>query len=69
FRTPLGVIDGHAQRLIRISEKIRPADIVERARKIRAAVLRMTNLIDDMLVVGRITNDDLQESSHFKPFD
>lgn len=69
FRTPLGVIDGHAQRLIKISDRIQPVDIVERARKIRAAVLRMTNLIDDMLVVGRITNDDLQESGHFKPFD
>lgn len=49
FRTPLTVIDGQAQRLIKMKEGISGEELVERARKVRAAVLRMTNLIDTLL--------------------
>ena len=49
FRTPLGVIDGHAQRLMRMREVPPPEVIEERCGKIRAAVQRMTHLMDHLL--------------------
>jgi two-component system, OmpR family, sensor kinase len=54
FRTPLTVIDGHARRLDKIREAVRPAEIGERAGKIRSAVLRMTHLIDNLLNSSRL---------------
>ena len=53
FRTPLTIIDGHAQRLIKTTRPGR-ADIAERAGKIRGAVLRMTHLIDNLLNAARL---------------
>jgi len=41
FRTPLTVIDGHARRLDKIRDAVKPVEIGERAGKIRSAVLRM----------------------------
>ena len=43
FRTPLMAIDGHAQRLIATKERAKPAEIADRAEKIRAGVFRMTS--------------------------
>jgi two-component system OmpR family sensor kinase len=54
FRTPLTVIDGHARRLDKIREAVKPAEIGERAGKIRSAVLRMTHLIDNLLNSSRL---------------
>ena len=49
FRTPLTIIDGHAQRLIKMSDRLDPAAIVERGDRIRSAVQRMTNIMDSLL--------------------
>ena len=54
FRTPLTIIDGHAQRLNKLSNRIGPEEIVTRAGNIRAAVLRMTHLIDNLLTSSRL---------------
>ncbi len=54
FRTPLTVIDGHARRLDKSKDAVRPAEIGERAGKIRSAVLRMTHLIDNLLNSSRL---------------
>jgi len=54
FRTPLTIIDGHAQRLIKMTGRLRGEEIVERAGKVRAAVLRMTHLIENMLNAARL---------------
>ena len=54
FRTPLTVIDGHARRLDKTKDAVRPAEIGERAGKIRSAVLRMTHLIDNLLNSSRL---------------
>jgi signal transduction histidine kinase len=54
FRTPLTIIDGHAQRLIKTKDTLPPAAIGERAGKIRAAVLRLTHLIDNLLNSARL---------------
>jgi signal transduction histidine kinase len=54
FRTPLTIIDGHAQRLNKLSERISVDELVTRAGKIRAAVLRMIHLIDNLLTSTRL---------------
>jgi two-component system, OmpR family, sensor kinase len=54
FRTPLTIIDGHARRLDKIKDSVRPEDIGERTGKIRSAVLRMTHLIDNLLNSSRL---------------
>jgi two-component system, OmpR family, sensor kinase len=54
FRTPLSIIDGHAQRLIKLKDRLAPAEISERAGKVRGAVLRLTHLIDNLLDSSRL---------------
>jgi two-component system, OmpR family, sensor kinase len=54
FRTPMTVIDGHARRLDKTKDTIAAAEIGERAGKIRSAVLRMTQLIENLLNSSRL---------------
>jgi two-component system OmpR family sensor kinase len=54
FRTPMTIIDGHARRLIKMKDSMGPAEIGERAGKVRSAVLRMTQLIDNLLNSSRL---------------
>jgi signal transduction histidine kinase len=54
FRTPLTIIDGHARRLDKIKNAVQPAEIGERAGKVRSAVLRMTHLMDNLLNSSRL---------------
>jgi signal transduction histidine kinase len=54
FRTPLTIIDGHAQRMNKLSDHIGVDEIITRAGKIRAAVLRMIHLIDNLLTSTRL---------------
>jgi two-component system OmpR family sensor kinase len=54
FRTPLTIIDGHARRLSKMKDSISAGQIDERASKIRAAVLRVTHLIDNLLNSARV---------------
>src|SRR5260370_15168110 len=54
FRTPLTIIDGHAQRLIKMSDRLDPRDIAERGARIRSAVQRITNIMDSLLGASRV---------------
>src|SRR5204863_7827127 len=54
FRTPLTIIDGHAQRLIKLKDRMPTEEINERASKVRGAVLRITQLIDNLLNTSRL---------------
>ncbi len=54
FRTPLTIIDGHAQRLIKLKDRMPTEEINERASKVRGAVLRITHLIDNLLNTSRL---------------
>jgi len=54
FRTPLSIIDGHAQRLIKMKDRLAPDEIDERAGKVRSAVLRLTHLIENLLDSSRL---------------
>jgi signal transduction histidine kinase len=65
FRTPMTVIDGHARRLAKVKESVRPAEIGERAGKIRSAVLRMTHLIENLLNSSRLI--DAGAGVYFRP--
>ena len=49
FRTPLNIIDGHAQRLMKMKGSLRPADITERTEKMRDAVKQISDLIDNLI--------------------
>src|SRR6266852_6371946 len=54
FRTPLSIIDGHAQRLIKMKDRLAPDEIDERAGKVRGAVSRLTHLIENLLDSSRL---------------
>ena len=54
FRTPLTIIDGHAQRLLSVKDRLQPDDLAERARKIRGAVKRVTNVMGNLLDSSRL---------------
>jgi two-component system, OmpR family, sensor kinase len=54
FRTPLTIIDGNARRLIKLKERMPATEVGQRAGKIRAAVLRMTHLMDNLLNSSRL---------------
>jgi two-component system, OmpR family, sensor kinase len=57
FRTPLTIIDGNARRLVKLSERAAGAEIVQRAGRIRAAVLRVTHLMDNLLNTSTAIED------------
>jgi signal transduction histidine kinase len=54
FRTPLAIIDGHAQRLISMRDRLSSDQLAERARKVRHAVRRMAELIDNLIGSARL---------------
>lgn len=59
FRTPLTIIDGHAQILSRKADEIAPDDIRKRARTIRSAVSRLITMMEgvlssNMLKIGKL---------------
>ncbi len=60
YRTPLAVIDGNAQRLKRRADSLTPEDAVDRADKIRAAVERMTQLMESTLAAARMHEGKLK---------
>jgi signal transduction histidine kinase len=64
FRTPIAIIDGHAQRLISLKDKLDAAALVERANKIRYAVRRITHLIQNMIDSMRIIDGEVKLYFH-----
>jgi len=58
FRTPLTIIDAHAQRLIKTCDRLEPADVAERGARIRNAVQRITHLMDSLLGASRVLDGE-----------
>lgn len=58
FRTPLTQIDAQAQRLVSLKDRLRSEDIVERASRIRGAVLRIVRLIDNLVDTSRLLDSE-----------
>jgi two-component system, OmpR family, sensor kinase len=59
FRTPLTVIDAQAQRLIKLKDQVGPADLLERAERIRGAVRRLTTTMDSLLNASRLFDGEI----------
>ena len=64
FRTPLGIIDGHTQRLISLQARVTAEELTQRARKIRCMVQRMTQLIDNLIGSARLVDGPLDLYYH-----
>jgi len=69
FRTPLTAIDAHAQRLVSMRERITPAELTERAGRVRSAVHRITGLMDNLLNASRLMDGEVKLFFHPAPFD
>lgn len=67
FRTPLTIIDGQAQRLINAGDRFTLKDIARRALSVRAAVSRITSVIDNLIDASRLI--DGQTELHFHPIE
>ena len=63
FRTPLAIIDGNAQRIIKRKDQIAPERLHSGIDKIRSSVVRLVNLVDSVLSVSRLESD----SVNFQP--
>ena len=55
FRTPLAVIDGAAQRILRSADTAAPEQIRQLAERVREFVLRLNSLLDN--TIERVRND------------
>jgi two-component system, OmpR family, sensor kinase len=64
FRTPLTVIDGQAQRIIKVGDTESAVGIAERARKIRRSVLQMTTMIEYLLNSSRLVENGAELYFH-----
>jgi signal transduction histidine kinase len=64
FRTPLGIIDGHAQRMISMRDRLSADELAERARKVRNAVRRMTQLIANLIGSSRLIDGRIGFNYH-----
>jgi signal transduction histidine kinase len=69
FRTPMALIDGHAQRLINSNDSQSTDPVVTRARKIRVAIKRMSAMIDGLLHSCKLVDMDPELYFHPKEFD
>jgi len=69
FRTPLTVIDGHAQRMIKAGARETPEELLDRAEKIRTAVRRMTHLLESLINTVRVFDAESGLFFHPSEFD
>ncbi len=60
FRTPLTIIDGHAQILHRKADEIKPDDIRKRSRTIRSAVSRLVSMMEGVLSSNMLKTGKLE---------
>jgi signal transduction histidine kinase len=64
FRTPLAIIDGHTQRLISMRDRLTAEELIQRARKVRTMVGRMTQLIDNLIGSARLIDGPIDLYYH-----
>lgn len=60
FRTPLSIIDGAAQRLVRRKDAVTSEFISEKTEQIRSAVSRMLDLMESILAAGRLDHGRIE---------
>jgi PAS domain S-box-containing protein len=54
FRTPLAIVDSALQRLMRRSDRLSPAEVLERGGKARHAIARLIRLVESTLDAARL---------------
>jgi two-component system OmpR family sensor kinase len=64
FRTPLAIIDGHAQRFISMRDRLTADEITQRARKVRSTVGRMTQMINNLIGSARLIDGRIELNYH-----
>lgn len=60
FRTPLAIIDGAAQRMMRHKDSLKADEVELRVSKIRAAISRMVDQIDTTLFASRLDEGQIE---------
>ncbi len=60
FRTPLTIIDGHAQRIVKTRDCATSDDIAQRVGKIRSEVTRINDLIENLLNSSRLSDGGIE---------
>lgn len=60
FRTPLAIIDGAAQRLLRAKGEMASQFVREKAEQIRSSVLRIVDLMESILATSRMESGAIQ---------
>jgi signal transduction histidine kinase len=60
FRTPLSIIDGNAQRLLRRLETVKPAMLAQSMSKVRLAVRRLLELMESILSAARLEEGSIK---------
>ncbi|MFB2566905.1 ATP-binding protein [Rhizobium sp. IMFF44] len=60
FRTPLAIIDGAAQRLLRAKGDISSQFVRDKAEQIRSSVARIVDLMESILAAGRMDNGTIE---------
>jgi len=64
FRTPLAIIDGHAQRLLSRCDRMAAEELKHRAGKVKSMVRRMTQLIDNLIGSARLIDGPIELYYH-----
>jgi two-component system, OmpR family, sensor kinase len=64
FRTPLAIIDGHAQRFISMRDRLTADELTQRARKVRSTVGRMTQMLNNLIGSARLIDGRLELNYH-----
>jgi two-component system OmpR family sensor kinase len=64
FRTPLAIIDGHAQRFISMRDRLTADELSQRARKVRSTVGRMTQMINNLIGSARLIDGRIELNYH-----
>ncbi len=59
FRTPLAIIDSNVQRLVRRGHDVTPAEVAQRAERIRASIRRLTDLVESTLNAARLDAEQI----------
>ena len=59
FRTPLAIIDGAAQRLVRRHGELDPDFVTDKSQQIRLAVSRMVELMESILSFGKLESGNI----------
>ena len=54
FRTPLSVIDGNAQRMLRRMDRLTPESMTQALNKVRHSVVKLTELMESVLNAARL---------------